>query len=85
MCAVLVTLVVSDSVRSHRRQPTRLPVPGILQARTLEWAAISFFCMDYMQLKKNVLRRIISETAQGVERLALTRAGADSLGTIVIL
>ena len=29
-------------MRSHRRQPTRLPVPGILQARTLEWAAISF-------------------------------------------
>ena len=26
----------------HRRQPTRLPVPGILQARTLEWVAISF-------------------------------------------
>ena len=23
-------------------QPTRLAVPGILQARTLEWAAISF-------------------------------------------
>ena len=27
---------------THRRQPTRLPVPGILQARTLEWVAISF-------------------------------------------
>ena len=37
-----VTLVVSDSVRPHRRQPTRLPIPGILQARTLEWVAISF-------------------------------------------
>ena len=23
-------------------QPTRLPIPGILQARTLEWVAISF-------------------------------------------
>ena len=34
--------VVSDSVRPHRRQSTRLPVPGILQARTLEWGAISF-------------------------------------------
>ena len=34
--------VVSDSVWPHRRQPTRLPVPGILQARILEWAAISF-------------------------------------------
>ena len=29
-------------VRPHRRQPTRLPVPGILQARALEWAAVSF-------------------------------------------
>ena len=29
-------------VRPHRRHPTRLPVPGILQARTLEWAAVSF-------------------------------------------
>ena len=25
-----------------RRQPTRLPRPWILQARTLEWVAISF-------------------------------------------
>ena len=33
---------MSNSVRPHRRQPTRLPIPGILQARTLEWAAISF-------------------------------------------
>ena len=33
--AVAVASVVSDSVRPHRRQPTRLP--GILQARTLEW------------------------------------------------
>ena len=37
-----VASVVSDSVRSHRWQPTRLPIPGILQARTLEWVAISF-------------------------------------------
>ena len=40
MCCCCVTLVVSDSVRRHRRQPTRLPIPGILQARTLEWVAI---------------------------------------------
>ena len=33
---------MSDSVRPHKRQPTRLPVPGILQARTLQWVAISF-------------------------------------------
>ena len=33
---------MSDSVKPHRRQPTRLPIPGILQARTLEWVAIPF-------------------------------------------
>ena len=33
---------MSDSVQPHKWQPTRLPVPGILQARTLEWVAISF-------------------------------------------
>ena len=31
-----------DSVWPHRRQPTRLRQPWILQARTLEWVAISF-------------------------------------------
>ena len=35
-CYCQVTSVVSDSVRPQRRQPTRLPIPGILQARTLE-------------------------------------------------
>ena len=29
-------------MRPHRRRPTRLPIPGILQARTLELVAISF-------------------------------------------
>ena len=33
---------MSDSVRPHRRQPTRLPRPWGSQARTLEWVAISF-------------------------------------------
>ena len=33
---------MSDSVQPHRQQPARLPIPGILQARTPEWAAISF-------------------------------------------
>ena len=33
---------MSDSVRPHRRQPTRLSVPGILQERTMEWVDISF-------------------------------------------
>ena len=39
-CCCQVASVMSDSVRPHRWQPTRLPVPGILQARTLEWVAI---------------------------------------------
>ena len=33
---------MSDSVRPHRWQPTRLLHPGTLQARILEWVAISF-------------------------------------------
>ena len=33
---------MSDSVRPHRRQPTRLPHPWDSPARTLEWVAISF-------------------------------------------
>ena len=40
-CCCYITSVVSDSVRPHRRQPTRLPHPWILQA-TLERVAISF-------------------------------------------
>ena len=41
-CCCWVASVASNSVWPHRRQPTRLPVPGILQARTLEWVAIPF-------------------------------------------
>ena len=33
---------MSDSVRPHRRQPTRLPHPWDSPGRTLEWVAISF-------------------------------------------
>ena len=33
---------MSDSVWPHRRSPPGSAVPGILQARTLEWVAISF-------------------------------------------
>ena len=38
-CYCWVTSVVSNSVRRQRWQRTRLPIPGILQARTLEWVA----------------------------------------------
>ena len=40
--ALAKSLQSCPTVRPHRRQPTRLPVPGILQARTPEWVAISF-------------------------------------------
>ena len=34
---------MSNFVQPHRQQPTRLPVPGILQARVLESGAIAFY------------------------------------------
>ena len=33
---------MSNSVRPHRRSPPGSTIPGILQARTLEWVAIAF-------------------------------------------
>ena len=39
---LLSHFIVSDSVRPHRQQPTKLCHPWILPARTLEWVAISF-------------------------------------------
>ena len=53
-----VTSVMSDSVRPHRRQPTRLPVPGILQARTLEWVPISFSNAWKWKVKVKLLSRV---------------------------
>ena len=49
---------MSDSVRPHRRQPTRLPVPGNLQARTLEWVAISFSNAWKWKVKVKSLSRV---------------------------
>ena len=40
--AAAKSLQLYPTVRPYRRQPTRLPVLGILQARTLEWVAIPF-------------------------------------------
>ena len=40
--AAAAKLLQSHSVRPQRHSPPGSPVPGILQARTLEWAAISF-------------------------------------------
>ena len=53
---------MSYSVRPHRRQPTRLPVPGILQARILEWAAN--FLLQSVKVKSE------SEVAQSCPTLA---------------
>ena len=49
---------MSDSVRPHRRQPTGSPVPGILQARTLEWGAISFSNAWKGKVKAKSLSRV---------------------------
>ena len=57
-CCCEVSSVVSDSVRAHRRQPTRLPLPGILQARTLEWVAISFSNACKSKVKVKSLSRV---------------------------
>ena len=49
---------MSDSVRPHRRQPTGLPISGILQPRTLEWAAISFSNAWKWKVKGNSLSHV---------------------------
>ena len=41
-CCCKITSVVSDSVDPIDGSPPDSPVPGILQARTLAWVAISF-------------------------------------------
>ena len=57
-CCCWVTSVMSDSARPHRRQPTRLSAPGILQARTLEWVAISFSNAGKWKVKVKSLSRV---------------------------
>ena len=41
-CCCQVASVMSDSVQPHRWQPPGSSIPGTLQARMLEWVAISF-------------------------------------------
>ena len=48
---------MSDSVRPHRRQTTR-PTTGVLQARTLEWVAISFSNAWKWKVKVKLLGRV---------------------------
>ena len=49
---------MSDSVRPHRRQPIGLPIHGILQARILEWVAISFSNAWKEKVKVKSLSRV---------------------------
>ena len=56
--AAAVTSLVSDSVWPHRRQPPGSPVPGILQARTLEWVAISFSNVWKWKVKAKSLSQV---------------------------
>ena len=48
----------------HRRQPIRLPVPGILQARILEWVTISFSNVWEWKTKVKLLSRVWLFTTQ---------------------
>ena len=57
-CCSWVASIVSNSVRPHRRQPTRTPGPGILQARSLEWVAISFSNAWKWKVKVKSLSRV---------------------------
>ena len=45
-------------MQPHRRQTIRLPIPGILQARTLEWVAISFSNAWKWKVKVKSLSRV---------------------------
>ena len=55
---MLSHFIVSDSVWPHRWQPTRLPIPRILQSRTLEWIAISFSKAWKWKVKVKSLSRV---------------------------
>ena len=49
---------MSNSVWLHKWQPTSSPVPGILQARILEWVAISFSNAWKWKVKVKSLGRV---------------------------
>ena len=54
---------MSDSVRPIDGSPPGSPVPGILQARTLEWAAISFSNLEQLVEEQLPLNHIASTTS----------------------
>ena len=64
MLLLLITSVVSDSVQPHRRQPTRLAVPGTLQARTLEWVGLPFPSPMHENEKWKWSRSVLSDSSR---------------------
>jgi len=75
-CVAAAKLLQScPTLRPQRWQPTRLPRPGILQARTLEWVAISFSNADgnnnpvYETAKETLMYRTVLWTLWERERV----------------
>ena len=56
--ATAKSLQSCPTVWPHRRQPPGSPIPGILQARTLEWVAISFSNAWKWKVKVKLLSRV---------------------------
>ena len=56
--AAKVASVVSDPCNPIDGSPPGFPVPGILQARTLEWVAISFSNAWKWKVKVKLLSRV---------------------------
>ena len=54
VCVCVSCLVVSNSLQPHRLYPPGPSVHGILQARTLEWVAISFSKRNYRKKESEV-------------------------------
>ena len=49
---------MSDSVRPIDSSPPGSPAPGVLQARVLEWVAISFSSIGKLKVKVKSLSRV---------------------------
>ena len=60
VCVCVSCLVVSDSLNPIDRSPTGPYVHGILQARTLEWVAISFSKRNYRKKESEVTQSCLT-------------------------
>ena len=68
VCVCVSCSVVSDSLWPHGLQPTRLLCPWILQARILEWVAISFSIYTYVS-SVQYSRSVVSDSLRPHESL----------------